>query len=350
MSKQSGSYPQLTRRRFLEYGLKTSMALGMLGAGVTVSGCTPQAKQGPDEVMAQLNWIFNVQFAGYWAAQEKGYFAEQNIAPKFQPGGPNVQPENVVGGGGALIGASGSANNLLKAIVGGAKLKAIGVTYQQSPNGLMSLPSKPVRTLQDAIGKKIGLQPGARSTWSALLKRANIDPSKMEIVQVGVDPTPLVAGQVDAYWCFVINQPLALKAQGIDTVVVSQGDLGAPGGANYIFAAQDTLDKRKDTLVRYMKALRKGWDYNLKNPDEITKLTVEKIAPDQKLDLKAQTEQNRTQIAYMQSDLTKSKGLLYMSESDWDAAIKFLVDAGEIDKAIPVNQVMTLDILKAAFG
>jgi ABC-type nitrate/sulfonate/bicarbonate transport system substrate-binding protein len=350
MSNLSRSYPQLTRRRFLEYGLKTGVSLGLLGSGITLGGCAPQAPQTVEEALVQLNWVFNVQFAGFWAAQEKGYFAEQKIAPKFQPGGPNVQPENVVGGGGAPVGVSGAVANVIKAVIGGAKIKAIGVTYQKSPNGLMSLPAKPVRTLQDAVGKKIGLQPGARSTWGALLKRANIDPSKMEIVQVGVDPTPLAAGQVDAYWCFVINQPLTLKAQGIETVVVTQGELGVPGGANFIIANHDTIDKRRDLLARYLKALRKGWEYNQTHLDEITKLTVEKIAPDLKLDPKQQAEQNQAQMLYVQSDLTKSKGLLYMSEADWEAAIKFLVDAGEIEKAIPIDQVMTMDVLKAAFG
>ena len=45
-----------------------------------LTACGPQeVKQPPDEVTVQLKWVHQAQFAGFYVAQERGYYAEENI-------------------------------------------------------------------------------------------------------------------------------------------------------------------------------------------------------------------------------------------------------------------------------
>jgi NitT/TauT family transport system substrate-binding protein len=56
-----------------------------------VQGCTTQeVKLPPDEVTVQLKWVHQSQFAGLYVAQQKGYYADENINVKFIEGGQGI--------------------------------------------------------------------------------------------------------------------------------------------------------------------------------------------------------------------------------------------------------------------
>ena len=80
----------------------------------------------------------------------------------------------------------------------------------------MSLTKSPIKTPQDMIGKKIGVQATNEPVWNAFLKANNIDPSKIDKVPVQFDPQPLAKGEVDGWFSFFTNEPNTLKLAGRD--------------------------------------------------------------------------------------------------------------------------------------
>ena len=46
-----------------------------------------------DEVTLQLKWVTQSQFAGYYVAEEKGFYDEENLDVTIKPGGPDIAPE-----------------------------------------------------------------------------------------------------------------------------------------------------------------------------------------------------------------------------------------------------------------
>ena len=114
----------------------------------------------------------NVEFAGSIAADTQGYLKNVNVTQELLAFGPNVQPVTVVAGGSALAGVIGGADTFLKARASGIPVVAIGTMYQKAPSGLLSLAKNPIRTPKDAVGKKIGLQTGARGPWATILSLA----------------------------------------------------------------------------------------------------------------------------------------------------------------------------------
>jgi len=166
----------------------------------------PAAPQTAATLKVQVG-VQNVEFAGMFEADQQGYLKAENLSQQLLATGPNVAPVTVVSGGGADLGVLGGADSLIKARSSGIPVKAFAVLLQKAPSGLLSLMSNPIKTPKDAVGKRIGLQTGARGPWSTILQLNGLDESQMTIVPVEFDPSPLVNGQVDGFWSYAFNQP-----------------------------------------------------------------------------------------------------------------------------------------------
>src|SRR5258708_6756072 len=97
----------LSRRRFLRSVAVTAGALsiGSLLSAPALAAAAPVAAVTPLNV--QLLWIKNVEFGGYWVADDQGMYTQEGVAPTFLAGGPGANPENVVAGGSADVGLTG---------------------------------------------------------------------------------------------------------------------------------------------------------------------------------------------------------------------------------------------------
>ena len=68
----------------------------MIGAMLLLGSWLPAAAQ--DKVTLQLKWVTQAQFAGYYAAVEKGYYKAAGLNVNIKIGGPSITPELVVKG------------------------------------------------------------------------------------------------------------------------------------------------------------------------------------------------------------------------------------------------------------
>jgi NitT/TauT family transport system substrate-binding protein len=291
----------------------------------------------------------NVEFAGMYEAEQQGYLKSENISQSLLPTGPNVAPVTVVSGGGADLGILGGADSLIKARSSGVPVKAFGVLLQKAPSGLLSLASNPIKTPKDAVGKKIGLQSGARGPWSTILQLNGLDEKQMTIVPVEFDPAPLVNGQVDGFWSYAFNQPLALQAQGLDTVMMVAYDAGYKFYGDVLFATDQVIKDQEDALVRWLRASAKGWEYTIAHPEESAQFTVNR-SPELGLKVDQQIAQNKAQIDYVTSALTKQKGLLWMEPATWQVGIDILDKLGQLNGPVTVDDIQTTTLLEKAFG
>jgi len=90
-----------------------------------------------------FGWISNVEYAGFWTALERGYFAEEGIDARYISGGPQA-PDTLVSL--AADNAQVSTANwlpILDAIAQGNDFVILGATWQRSPAAILSLAAKP---------------------------------------------------------------------------------------------------------------------------------------------------------------------------------------------------------------
>ena len=334
----------MNRREFM----KSVGIVGLLSAtGIPLSSCKSE-----EEMRTQFLWIKNSEFNGFYAADYLGYYEEEGIVIDLLAGGPGVDTQQMMDAKQAEVGLHGSGSSFINAVAGGSKNIMFAAVFQRSPAGLMYLESNPIVTPQDAIGKRIGLQDGATQGWQVICAKNGLNcDTDMEIVSVSWDPSVLADGTVDGYWCYATNQPGILRLQGFDVGVLDPWDWGLRTYGNFAIAHEDYIEEHFDELVAWTRASIRGWDYANANPEEVTQYTVDTFGSDYDLNYDQQLDEAKSQIAYMESDLTKDKGMFYFDRQVWVDNIQMLIDLGELEEedAPSVDDMITFDILEEVY-
>jgi ABC-type nitrate/sulfonate/bicarbonate transport system substrate-binding protein len=314
-------------------------------AGLTLAARRPA--RAASAITTQFQWIKDVQYAGFWFADADGYFRDAGITSTTVAGGPNVSSiAAIVAAGRADIGVD-QFERVVDANAAGADMVVIGALYQTDPAGLLSLPAKPVRTAHDIIGKRLGLQQGAKQFIDAILKVNHLPPDYSEIV-VGFDPEPLVQGACDAYLCFVTNQPLALAERHVPYVVTTFDALGYVTYAACIFCRRETLKTNRTAVVAYLHALQRGWAANAHDPQRGADLTVQTYGAALGLDEKWQLAVNHAQIPLMESAETRAHGRMWVDTQRISGPIYATLRATGRTGLPDVNRIVDMSLLTDA--
>jgi ABC-type nitrate/sulfonate/bicarbonate transport system substrate-binding protein len=276
----------------------------------------------------QLSWIKNVEFAGEYLADSKGYYKDAGFSSvNLMAGGPNVQQDAVVASGKALLCIS-APDITSSAINQGAELIALGAQYQKNPFCVMSLASNPIAKPEDMYGKKIGVQSVNEPVWNAFITAAGLDASKITKVPAQFDPQPLVNKEVDGWFSFVTNEPNLLKTKGIDTVTFLLNDHGYPMVSEIIVVKKSSLTADRDKLKAVLLADLKGWRDSYADPAAAPKLVVSTYGKDLGLDEVEQTLESKAQNELIFTAETKANGLFTLTDTLIEETVKTLGVAG----------------------
>jgi NitT/TauT family transport system substrate-binding protein len=251
-----------SRRSLIKTGV------GLAGALAMPSVLTGRvfAQSGTRTVNMQLGWLGGGNQLGEVVAKHLGYFEEQGLNFVIQAGGPSIDGVAIVASGRFEIGQVSSSPSLMLAASQSIPVKAFAVSAQEHPYAYISLASNPIKTPQDMVGKKIGIQATGKVLLNALLKKAGIPESDVEVVILGADMTPLLTGQVHAATGWLTNTT-AIAALGQDYHAMKLWDQGVQLYGNPYYATTDTIEKDPELISGFLKAAGKGWEYAYANPE-----------------------------------------------------------------------------------
>jgi ABC-type nitrate/sulfonate/bicarbonate transport system substrate-binding protein len=293
----------------------------------------------------QLNWIRNIQFAGLFMAQEKGFYKEENLDVETIPGGGQISTPQVVLAGGAMIGVGGP-EPLITARVRAGDLRVFAVTNQKGPSALTCMPNANVKTAKDLVGKKLGASAPQRPGLETILTIQGIPLDQVEIITTGVDLAAMLAGRVDCRVTFATDEPITLRLQGIEPAVLLYYDLGQPQQGNPYFATGETVARSPDVLVRWTRATQKGWAYVIANQAETVETVATKYGED--LDKAQQTGALKAFTDLMVDDFSKSNGLMAINRATWESTAKTMLDQGRLDAPLDMSTLLAIDIFEKA--
>ena len=229
--------------------------------------------------------------------------------------------------GKALFGVS-SPDITGAAIVKGAPLKIIGAQYQKNPFAIMSMAKTPITTAKDMYGKKIGVQVANTSVWNAFIKAAGLDASKIKVVPVQFDPTPLTQGTVDGWFSFITNEPNELRSKGFDVTTFLLADQGYPLVSETYFTTTSTISSKPDVVAAFLKAEIAGWKDNLADPALGATLTVNTYGKGLGLTIPEQTQESKSQNELILTADTTKNGLFTVTPALIEANLKTLAIGG----------------------
>jgi len=233
----------------------------------------------------------------------------------------------------------------------GQPLVAFAAVMQRDPGAIMSPAGRPIRSVHDMVGKTLGVPNSVRAQLLPLMRRAGIDPDSVRLVPVGSDPSLLASGQVDGYYSWSTTAVPALRKIGFEPHWLHVSDLGVPGYGQVLIARRDTLAQHRDVLVRYTRALIRGWSWVVANPGEAAALIVRKYAPPG-TDLAEQRAQAEMMRDYIVTGDAKTHGLLWIDPAVFERALALGREAGSVpaDAQVDLSRLVTQDIVKAAAG
>jgi NitT/TauT family transport system substrate-binding protein len=328
--------------RWLRYVVVVAVLL-MSGALVA---CTPFKPQ-PDKVTVQLSWFHSVEFAGLYVADQKGYYADENLAVTLKPGGADVLPAKEVADGKADIGVTGG-DQLLSARSQGLPVKAIAAIFRQSPVALMALAESGIKTPQDLVGKRIGVfSPNYDNNNDmqllAMLRQVGIDQSKVKLVLIeDYSIGSLTSGAMDVYNGFSTNEAVDARLRGLGVNLILPQDYGVSIYANVLFSRQQTLDERPEVIQRFVRATFKGYQYAIEHPDEAADLALKY---DKTLDAAFQRASMQAEIPLID---TGDAPIGTMDEAVWQNTNDILLQQGLIKSPVDLRTLFTNKFVEKA--
>lgn len=329
----------------------TTAAPATTTAPDTTAAPTTEAPMEPTVIRVRLNWTADPGFLGLYMADELGFFAEENVAPEFEYGGPNVpHPVQILAGGAADIGFGGLPS-VAEAVSQGDEFVIFGTRLQEGILGISSLTSDPILAASDICGSKIGATPGDILTLDALLTINGLEPGCYDMVPVGFDPSPVAEGLVRGQVNYMNSHPIILDFMGVDNVAVSYAELGMQMYHDLVFVNRSFVDANRDAVVGFLRAMIKGWEAAFADPDTAIDLMMNKWGgAELGMDISFQRPVHDAQVPLMTSSLTDEKGLFQM---DLDAIATTMWDVltlTGIDNLPPAESMVDTTLLDDAFA
>ena len=242
------------RKRLALAALAAAAAVGIVGA--TAGAATKaEGSQKLTKVTLQLKWVTQAQFAGYYAAKTKGFYAAQGLDVTIKPGGPNIVPEQVVAGGQAQFGIDW-LSSLMLSRAKNVPLVSIAQVFNKSGLTLLTWKDTGINTVAKMKNKKVGnwLFGNEFEVFAALAKYG-MDPvhnKGVTIFQQPFDMNAFLKRQIDAASAMTYNE----LAQVLETKNPKTGKLYTMNDMNVIkmqSVGTSMLEDNIFTTTNYLK-------------------------------------------------------------------------------------------------
>src|SRR6266545_4370049 len=252
-----------------------ALACTGLAVWAAVAAAAPERKAAT-KVTLQLKWVTQAQFAGYYAAVEKGYYENEGLDVTIKVGGPSITPETVVAGKRAEFGLDWLPN-LLATREKGSKLVSIAQVFARSGMTELTWKDSGIDTIAKMRGKKVGVWCcGNEPELFAALQKNGINHAKSSEVKIINQPFDMNLFQqrkIDAAAAMTYNElAQVLETKNPDTGKLYQlSDLnvfrmaspavGTGMLEDNVFVRDDWLSSstNQGTLVKFLKASFQGW-------------------------------------------------------------------------------------------
>jgi NitT/TauT family transport system substrate-binding protein len=292
--------------------------------------------QAADNLTLQLKWVTQAQFAGYYVAKDKGFYKDVGLEVDIKPGGPDINPSQVIAGGGADV-VIDWMPSALATREKGVPLVNIAQPFQRSGMELTCRKETGIAQPADFKGHILGVWFGGNEypflSWMSTLGIATTGaPDGVTVLKQGFNVDPLLQKQADCISTMTYNEYWQLIEAGMkpeQLIVFKYEDQGVATLEDGLYSTEkltaDTASAAK--LARLLKASLKGWDYAVKNQDEAVKIVLDNDASG------AQKKDHQTRMMSEIAKLVEGGRLGYLDTAAYERTVAELL-AGKSDPVI----------------
>lgn len=312
---------------------------------VTACG-TPEVTEPPDHITVQLAWAHEALFGGFYAADQRGYYAEEDLEVTFLPRpGPGSDTIAPVLDGTADFGLEYGAGLVISRAQARPTV-AIATIYRQYPLAFITWAQSGITRPQDFPGHTIRtLTPGGSAVaFEAMMTRLGLDPESVEQVDVGYDLASFLAAELDILPGFLNYDVLIAREQGYEVNLILPDDYGIHLYGDVLFAADRLIEENPDLVLRFLRATLRGWQWAAENPQEAGPLALEY---DSTLDAAQQGAMMEASVPLV---YTGEDHIGWMRDEVWEGMYDVLLEQGLLDEPFDVHEAYTMEFLQEIYG
>ncbi|MGB0410640.1 MAG: ABC transporter substrate-binding protein [Pikeienuella sp.] len=308
--------------------MKTLIA-GAIAGVLALSGAAVAGGHA-NSVKLQLKWVTQAQFAGYYVAQDKGFYEAEGLDVEIKPGGPDIAPSQVIAGGGADVVLDWMPSALASREKG---LALVNIAQPFKSSGMMLTCRKDsgIASPADFKGKTLGVWFFGNEypflNWMSKLGLSTDGGADgVTVLKQGFNVDPILNKQADCVSTMTYNEYWQIIDAGLspdDLVVFKYEDQGVSTLEDGMYVLEENLNDPVfvDKMVRFVRASMKGWKYAEANPDEAADIVLENDATG------AQTEKHQRRMMGEVAKLTAgSNGAL--DAADYQRTVDALLSSG----------------------
>ncbi len=284
-----------------------------------------------DPLTLQLKWVAQAQFAGYYVAKAKGFYDKAGLDVTIKAGGPDINPSQVIAGGGAdvIVDWMPSA---LAAREKGVPLVNIAQVFEKSGMELTCRKDSGVDSPAKFKGKTLGVWFSGNEypflSWMSRLKLPTSGgPDGVTVLKQGFNVDPLLQKQAACISTMTYNEYWQLIEAGMkpdQLHVFKYEDQGVATLEDGLYSTEAKVADpvTLDRLARFLKASIEGWRYAIAHQDEAVKIVLENDTSG------AQTEKHQKRMMSEVAKLVGGSKPGYLEPAAYDRTVDELMGGG----------------------
>jgi NitT/TauT family transport system substrate-binding protein len=315
---------------------------------IILFGCgKSQPPKAPDEVKLQLKWLHQAQFAGFYMAQEKGYYAKENIKITFLEGGRDINIAERVISGKADFGIM-APESILNNRSRGGPVTALAAIYRRSSTVFVARADSSIVRPSDFAGKTVAVGgkgfEEAEIQFQAMMKKLGINLSKIRTIPFDPNYEAFYRNKADIAATYYTTGLIKMRKKGMKLNLIWPGDYGINFYSDTLATTEKMISDNPDLVERFMRATMKGWQDAIEDYRQAVVVTL-KYAHDQDSDM---------QTAMMEAMLplvhTGEDQIGWMKPEIWHEMYGTLSAQGLLEKPFDVDQAYTMRFIKEIYG
>jgi putative hydroxymethylpyrimidine transport system substrate-binding protein len=275
----------------------------------------------------------------FLVADAQGYYREAGLDVTIQPPPDNSSTTKMLALGEAQVGLS-TTSDVVFAVGEGLPVVSVSNMTQSNNWGLFQLGDRPI-DVAALKGKTVGIY---NDSWTAamlplMLESGGLTMDDIDTVAATGSVIPLLlSGKIDVATEVTNLGGVEISTSGGEAFTqLLAPEVGAPDTPIWVYvASSDWASANPDLATAWLEATRKGIEWASQNPEDAVAL-FEETYPEAATDDGYNLEAWKASIPLLTVDGTYPA----QTEEEWSEFTQALVDAGQLDAALPPSEYYT---------
>jgi len=310
-----------------------------------LAACEPQeVRNPPDQVSVQLKWVHQAQSAGFYLAQERGYYANENIKVALIEGGPGIDNIEKVVTGQADFGVDAPMGILLHRSQG-KPVVAIATIYRRSPVVFLSLSDSGIERPTDFLGRTVAIEGvEGKLQFKAMMKRLGLDIGQVTMAPFQYDFSTFYSGAADITYAYITGGLIRIRQKGYKVSQIWPGDYGVHLYGDTLITSDRMTAENPDLVTRFLRETLRGWREAIEDPEAAVAVTL-KYAREKDSELQTQMMEASVPLIHTGEDQ-----IGWMKAEIWASTHQIVLEQGLLAGPVDPDKAYTMEFLQRIYG